>query len=318
MWLAIPRLAYNTATIRETSMTEPLVVSQSEITTWQRCKRKWNLEYYRKLHKIDDPPVGNLALGTRVHAALAAYYGEGKDLLVVHKELCEADVPLIAGTPFEAEFYADAELGAIMLEGYLDWITETGEDASFTVIGTEKKVEIPLLDGAVTFKGTLDLRLQHINGSRLFMDHKTTDSISRGKAMLEMNQQALSYGVIERTLLDPGEWSSGAIWNFLRKVKRTKAAKPPFYERAVINMNDDQLRAHWTHLHANILDIMAARRRLDSGSDWHAVCPPTPTSDCVWQCSFASICVMADDGSAFEGALAASFESHDPYLRYQS
>ena len=54
------------------------LISNSEIQTYKDCKRKWWLTYHRGLVE-PTPRVGPLAIGTRIHLALAAYYDPNSD-----------------------------------------------------------------------------------------------------------------------------------------------------------------------------------------------------------------------------------------------
>lgn len=106
----------------------PMRVSNSEIQTFQDCRRKWYLGYYRKLKKRDMRYTGPLALGSRVHLALEEYYNdlaekneESPGLLGHWSKLVAADRQIIEEQWRDTtDFDNEAELGRIMLEGYMD------------------------------------------------------------------------------------------------------------------------------------------------------------------------------------------------------
>src|SRR5690554_1638669 len=52
--------------------------TNSELTTFMRCRREWYLGYYRKLSPKTFNPAGPLATGSRVHEALEAIYTPGQ------------------------------------------------------------------------------------------------------------------------------------------------------------------------------------------------------------------------------------------------
>jgi hypothetical protein len=114
-----------------------------------------------------------------------------------------------------------------------------------------------------------------------------------------------------------GETVSGAIYNMLRKVKRTASAKPPFYMRETLHHNETELRSYWKRLYGVLSNMVSARRELDKpGSDHHIIVYPTPTPTCAWDCEFRAACPLFDDGSHVEGLLESAYRVHNPYERY--
>ena len=107
-------------------------VSNSEIQTFKRCKRKWWLAYYRRLRPIAEKNSGALRLGTNVHAALEAYYSlEPNDpIQVIHNVYAEERrLAIESGDELSlTQINKDADLALAMIEGYLQWVEETGID----------------------------------------------------------------------------------------------------------------------------------------------------------------------------------------------
>jgi len=61
-------------TIQPSAPAAPVLkIANSELQTFKRCKRKWWLSYYRRLH-LRREGVGALSIGNMVHAPLEAYY----------------------------------------------------------------------------------------------------------------------------------------------------------------------------------------------------------------------------------------------------
>lgn len=110
--------------------------------------------------------------------------------------------------------------------------------------------------------------------------------------------------------------SAGALYNMLRRVKRTAAANPPFYDRVEVRHNMLELTNYLRHLVTTTSEILRARAALDDDADHHDVVPPNPTKNCSWDCDFQPICVMFDDGSRVEDAVAALYRTVDPHERY--
>lgn len=300
----------------------PYKVSNSEIQTFKDCKRKWWLAYYRRLKPQASKFTGPLALGSRIHEALDVYYSTGTPLLVAHADLLKEDRMKAfeeGMDPFELD--SEAELGRIMLEGYLDWIEEEGIDVELDMISTEEIISMPMLDGSVELQGKLDMRVRRkSDGVRMFRDFKTVGgSFAEYASTAQMNEQILTYMLLEAAQNKPGdERSEGGIFTLLKKVKRTANAKPPFYYQFEVNHNIFTLRSFWQRIHGTLYDLMGLKKALDEGVSPLQVAYPTPSRDCKWKCQFYSICPMFDDGSAVEQAIENQFVVSDPYDYYKS
>jgi hypothetical protein len=265
--------------------------------------------------------TGPLALGSRIHEALDQYYALGTPLLKAHSDLVKDDRALM-----DADFRdttgldTEAELGRIMLEGYLQWIAEEGIDSELEIVSTEEKISVPLFNGDVELQGKLDMRVRRkIDGVRMFRDFKTVGgSLSDFANLAPMNEQVLTYMLLESQKEDETSRSEGGIFTMLKKVKRTASAKPPFYDQIEVRHNIFTLRSFWNRIHGVIMDLMRVRKALDDGESHSLVAYPTPTRDCKWKCQFFTICTMFDDGSSAEQALSEMFEESDPYAYYES
>lgn len=299
-------------------------ISNSEIQTFKDCRRKWWLTYYRGLHKIKKEMVGPLPLGSRIHNALEAFYKNGKDPVEVYSVLLEIDEEIFENSgdagddEKKKKFYSEAELGRIMLEGYSEWLDETGADSDIEVVDVEKKISSLILDGRVELQGKIDMKvLDRSNDARYMLDHKSAASFETYYQTAHMSEQLRLYSMLEK-MQDPDgpDNVEGGIYNLLKKVKRTAKAKPPFYDRLTVRFNDTDLRNFWTRVNGVIRDMVAVRDALDAGADPTYVAYPSPSNDCTWKCPFFQVCPMFDDGSYAEGWLDAFTEKHDPYERY--
>jgi len=300
-------------------MIEPLRISNSEIQTYKDCKRKWWLSYYRRLQPKSKQMTGALALGSRIHEALDMYYSKEIPLLEAHAQLIRQDhATLELENRDTYDLDSEAELGRIMLEGYLQWVEENGIDAELEMISTEEVISMPLLDGKVELQGKIDMRVRRKgDGVRMFRDFKTVGgSFTDFTSMAHMNEQILTYMMLETAQNKEGERSEGGIFTMLKKVKRSANARPPFYEQMEVRHNVFALRSFWQRIHGTLADMLNSREMLDKGSDHRFVVYPRPSRDCKWKCQFFSICPMFDDGSAAEAAIEDAFESADPYAYY--
>jgi hypothetical protein len=302
------------------SLDQEYRVSNSEITTFRRCRRKWWISYILHLAPQASPVVGPLALGSRVHKALELYYKGRMGLLEAHQGLIEQTRFELLMEGFDtADLDAEAELGRIMLEGYLEWVATQGLDDGLRVIGTEEILRYPMLGGAVTLIGKLDLRILRLSDNlRLALDFKTAKSFNAFNDVGHMLPQLKTY-----QLLDKLNWPDsaaqrieGGVYRLIKKVKRTARAAPPFYQDVTIRHNIYTLRAFWHQLQGVLMDMHTARTALLRGGDSMVHAYPNQTNDCRWQCQFFSICPMFDDGSNVESAITDNYTELDPYTYY--
>jgi hypothetical protein len=302
-------------------LTGPLRISNSELQTFKDCRRKWWLSYYRRLQPRMESKTGALALGSRIHQALDDYYSKNIPLIEAHAALVEKDKLILANSFRDtSDLDSEAELGRIMLEGYLDWVEDQGIDAELEMISTEEIIEMPLFDNKVILQGKIDMRVRRkADGVRMFRDFKTVGgSFTDFASMAHMNEQILTYMMLETAQNKEGERSEGGIFTMLKKVKRTANAKPPFYEQMEVRHNIFTLRAFWQRVHGTISDLLNVRKALDEGVTHQLVAYPRPSRDCKWKCQFFAICPLIDDGSAAEQAISESYASADPYGYYNN
>jgi hypothetical protein len=300
---------------------EIVIISNSELQVFKDCRRKWWLQYYRRLQPKSKDMTGALALGSRIHAALDDHYANGVPLLEAHAKLVETDRQLLlADFRDTQDLDSEAELGRIMLEGYEQWVEENGIDAELEMISTEEKITAPLFNGEVELQGKLDMRVRRKgDGARMFRDFKTVGgSLSDFANLAPMNEQILTYMLLESTKVDEKERSDGGLFTMLKKVKRTATARPPFYDQIEVRHNIFTLRSFWDRIHGTIADLMRVRTALDSGEKHQYVAYPKPSRDCKWKCQFFTICTLLDDGSAAEQAISEMYEVADPYAYYET
>lgn len=297
-------------------MSSVIPISNSELKQFKTCRRQWWLSYYRELSPKTKRLDGPLVLGTRIHDALEIYYLDGTDPVKTY--IAKLDSEVSGLTEEEAEpVLKEGELGRIMLEGYVEWLADTGADSGLDIIAPEKILAAPLLDGAVELRGKIDMVVRRkADGALLNVDHKSALNMTDHTRTAHMDEQLLTYAVLERLTAAPEDVAGGGMFNILRKVKRTKTSTPPFYLRHEVHFNPTMLKSFWIRLHGMINDILSVRKRLDAGEDHRQVVYPSPTKDCTWRCQFFAVCPMFDDGSDAEGYLASHYEKTDPYERY--
>lgn len=294
-------------------------VSNSELTCFRDCRRKWFLEYY-KCYQSAEKRTGALALGTNIHAALATYYSpngnKGLALGVLNTIYEEAREN--CGEFELTEIEKDAKLTRIMVEGYFEWLEETGADANLQIIEPEAEIsyETKVEEVPVIIRGKRDvIAVNTDTGINTLIDHKTCQSFN--DPALDLNEQSRMYLLLQR--LNGSTVVQNCIWNLLRKVQRTARAEPPFYKREEIYVSEDELRRFYVRIHGIIRDIIHVRRRLDSGESHYSVCYPRPSRDCSWKCSFRLVCPLLDsEGEKAEEFLLNQYSIGDPYARYET
>lgn len=312
-------------------------MTNSELDDWRRCKRKHWLKYVLRLIPNREGLNENRTIGNLVHAGLADWYASGGDA-----DPAQAVEYLTAALREEYADDASAqkaidkafEFATIILSGYFEWLREEGEDQGLKILAAETevwaKMDIPAVEEEVYLLGKFDLRvLREEDGARLFMDHKTVDNFSNITKTARIDTQFLHYELIERLCslglgnLDPsqiGERTDGGVYNMLRRVKRTKSATPPFYQRHTERHNDSVLRNYYRRIYAEIESILATRRFLLAAEQWEAhfvYAPPTPSRECAWDCEYFALCGMLDDDhDDHELMIEMAYHTGNPLARY--
>lgn len=262
---------------------EPLIVRPSELKLFRRCRRQWEIKYVHGIgNEQHEEGVANV--GTLVHKSLECYYKTG-----------------FAGGVGEGP---DAELAGIMVDGYLEWLDETGADDGLRVEAVEWELEVPwptkIQGRDVVIQGHIDLLATDLYGVRKLIDHKTVQSLEQYASLLAVDSQLLTYALMLKL---SGTEIGGALHNALRRVKRTSTAKPPFYQRNEVTYGLPQLRSHYAQVEAQISDMIRVRDEVEHAN--RASAYPSPSRDCTWDCPYMQICPSFDDGSNISGILEA-------------
>lgn len=317
---------------------KPIPISNSEIQLFKSCRRSWYLTYYLGLRKKARSILGPLPLGTRVHAALEAYHRDSVDPVEAYIDLFEADKNIFySNAPSELafaravdsessdedllsdrekKFLSEGELGRIMIEGYLDWLQESGVASEYEIIDVENANRYLMMDGRVELIGKMDIRLKSKNENATYIgDVKTAAQFTEYDNIASMSEQLMLYTILER-LCEPDRPVEGGVYLVLKKVKRTGTAKPPFYKKYTIRFNEATLNSFWIRMYGQLTSMLEVRDALDAGADHRRVAYPTVTRDCVWKCPFYAACSMFDDGSSIDLWLHEFTEQGDPYERY--
>jgi hypothetical protein len=317
-------------------------VSNSELQTWKRCRRKWWLAWYRRLALRTETFVGVRAVGDRVHRALERWYvPEGRprvdprdalERVIVDDwtrvvELAHergVDDERLAG--LAKEFAASTNLERAMVEGYVQWLDETGADAELRVLSSETPLAASVGDvdvrgetHPVTLIGKLDVRVKRVTDDvNLFIDHKTVGDLRTPAVTLPQNEQMLHYMLLEWLQSDDAEARcDGALYNMLKRSQRTSRATPPFYDRVEVRHNPYELASYRRRLLGTSRDVLNTIDALERGVEPLEVVYPSPRGECRWDCDFFAVCNLLDDGSAgAQDMIDVLYHEVDPRDRY--
>lgn len=295
--------------------------TNSEMSTYKDCKRKWYLGNYRKLSKRSHWLSPPLSVGTLVHEAVRVFYRNNGDTELALKWLDrqkqkEVDLALVAD---KKQVHENHELARTVFEGYAWWLENTGADHRLTIEAVEKAFDVAGPVDGTRLLGKIDmLARDNVTDEVVLLDHKTLDAFARTVQTLNLNEQGPFYALI-RSIAEPeAKPVTKIIWNMMRKVKRGPKSKPPYYARKEIYITKPMLSRLWDQIYGQIRDIHETEARLDAGEDHNIVAYPHPTQDCHWKCPFFGVCgLMNDPSSHFEDILDNAFEITDPLQRYQ-
>lgn len=293
-------------------------IRQSEFTAAQRCPRKHHLQYTRGLTPLTDPGFrrqpasGQRDAGSAAHAglevihkggsldealtAVTAYVDEVRSIRLVGDlpELSKADDP---------EWWAVDRLARTMVEGYVEWLAETGFDAGFETLAVEWEwdQEIPGTGGLRAY-GKVDLvGFDHVRQGVVVDDNKSVTSFSQTPMPVDFQLRTYAWAWWMAT----GDAPVRAGHRMLRRVLRTAKSKPPYFMYAPIHLDEQILVKHGQVLAVRALDIQT--KRLYGGNIEHPALYPVPTKDCSWDCDFTSVCPMVDEGDDWEDLLDRHF-----------
>jgi RecB family exonuclease len=293
-----------------------LKVSPSEISKFRRCRRSWALTYHYRwgVDPQRAPAVSAAQLGTRIHAALEAYYGYGIDpvsaLVVIydHERAKRPDA--------EGDLTGEQAWAMTMVSGYLEWAAESGVDEEYDVVAVERAVEVPILltNGEMAIvSGKLDQIVRRkMDGALCIRDWKTVGSLHKAD-LLVLDEQMRIYSAL-LTRASDGMRVDGALFAMLLRSKRTSRAKPPFYEQVHIGYNGRDHESTMRRVQGVLDDMDRVIRQLRETGDHHVAAYPNPMTDrCNWDCSFTHVCSLFDDGSRAWDAMRGNYVQLDPY-----
>lgn len=300
-------------------------ISNSEIATFKDCRRRWFLHYYLGYQGDEASVTSTSKLGTRVHTSLQGYYGHAMDPMTVIRAVYNREAALHPSAA--ADLTKEFEMAVSILEGYAEWLDETGADRGLVPVAAEMAVHYPvgMMHGWwVYLRSHLDVVMfNQLTGYYQFMDHKTVTSFDSAN-LLMINEQMKFYVMMQHLLSKSfGTRVDGGIFNMLKRSKRTAKASPPFYKREPVTYSDQDVISMWRRTMFTIGEILKVRNALNQMASTgemeelqQSMLAPRPAPECSWKCPFLVQCPLMDDGSRWQEAVKGRYTQGDPYAYY--
>ena len=299
-------------------MTDPVVITHSDIASYLRCRRAWAWGFVQD-EKKPERPVGAAALGTRVHSGLEAYYKSGDDPVEEHDRLAKAAITYLETTDAPGweidQLYTEMIIGRNCIISHQDWLAASGADAEFEVVDVEQKLEAPILGGRVILRGRVDIRFRSMNDNMIYTnDWKTSSAQGSVREGFERSYQSPIY--IALTALQPdAEPVGGAYYTVIRKTKNLARATRPLVERFRVPATRRTAEAKMKQIEAICEDMLVTAARVEAGD--LACAYPSPMDSCRW-CSYKQPCELMDESpEAANAHIASVFQQGGKHERYE-
>jgi hypothetical protein len=278
-----------------------LWLTNSQIETYQRCRRQHWWEYVHRLVPNELPnPLKASELGTRVHKFCERYYSGEKSSDLI--EELQSSIDAIANVTPDSDAHKAAIIVLSVFEGYIDWLADTGADQGIGVIAAESvhtrtMPEFP----DVIFAGTIDLETEES-----IVDLKTCKVPFNTKIKtLRRSRQLVGYA----WLLEPKRYVNQMKFRIMKQSTRSERTEGPYYTEETLPITRARLRNHEVHLRELVPQIQEQYTRTTLPA-------PTPAEHCSWICPFYLVCDAADQGEDYEQLIKDDFHQGDPDERY--
>lgn len=276
-------------------MTEPTVVSYSELDTYRQCPLKHHWAYKERWRRPVDPG-GALAKGTLWHQVLETHYlalQQGADNPEVWK--------IIQPYLYDEQSGHQSEVQALVEWMYEGYVENYVEDPFWEILGVEHPFQIPLLDpdgneSPYQLKGKIDLVVRNIpNDTYWVVDHKSGANLP-DQMDLEIDDQ---FGLYVWAMGQTGEWPiTGAIHNAAR-TKMNLADQPGYTGKSTRQTMDQRFRRTYLtrsepELKSIALDAWAVAENA-YGVERPLYSAPDPRQ-CGWKCDFKEVHLLSRKG----------------------
>lgn len=251
-------------------MFKPLIVSNSDRTTFKNCRRKWNWNSPNRQNLRPKSKQRPLWLGSLVHECLEDFY------LGKSENTYKAFIKAFKTIDFvdREEYAPEIELAAIMLEHY-SLLYPNLADEPFEVIAIEIPFQIPLPGGGI-LAGTIDGVIRWKSTGKIWILEHKTFSMHKDIALHDIDDQTSMYPAALNTMIaqglvpgvDKSEFCQNVLYNGLWKkvptefklLKSGAASKtlpmttPQWAERSMkmLGKNTDRMVDKFSSLEHNI------------------------------------------------------------------
>lgn len=266
------------------------IYRQSDMSTYIHCRRRAEWETYRRLEidwgdNVRDAKTKDT--GSLVHAAIQAY-GQlrpwQEEIVAKAKLWSGLDDPT---TDKEHGWKAAIEYAIRMVEGWFEWLEDEGVMQGKEVVEQEERfiVTVGEFHGdlvKVTFKPDMLLRM-YPTGTLNLNDVKTVDDLV---SVMDYNVQLMRYAVLYR--LHTGERIERLSTFQLKRSKRTKAAKPPFYRYAEHFISEEEYDQAYDEMMQTLAEMVEHEQAVERGEKHLSL--QNRSTLCGWMCGVSDLC----------------------------
>lgn len=277
----------------------PPRVSYTQISTYNRCRFRFFLQYIMKLHTV--APAKGLVRGAVLHEAYDAYLFNNNSETAAYATM-DAKIQEYLDKGASQELMEKIrDESTIVLKSYLPYAQEHDTFKIFIPFEDQKQCET---SGTVTLKvadgSTVDLFFKIdaliVKDQGLFMlENKFRSRLDASG--LEHDLQTIMYNAAWN-VLHPESRVTATLYNIVGAKPRAKDKK--IVERSYMYHGDEELNRALSNVSSVVLDM----RRSASASP--AVWPMNPTKDCAWDCMFVNMCLSVRVGNSLKGAVESS------------
>lgn len=288
---------------------------QSEITTWQECRRKHHFAYTIGASPIGEgliqPAKSGRDAGTLAHRGVEVI-NKGGSLPEAHTAITDKvdelravrnPDPLLPLTKEDDKAWWEVDrLAKAMVSNYVEWMSQ-GNEIGVRVVEAEHAWEVEVPDTIFTVYGTTDAIVfdQMVDGI-IVRDYKSVTTFAQTPEQVDFQLRTYAWAYWQETGVVPKR----AEHLMMKRVLGTGNAKAPFFERYPIPIDEDILRRHGDQLEYRVTEMGKTLRAAGGDPEFPGLFP-NPTRDCSWKCQYREVCPMVDDGSDYESMIEFNF-----------
>lgn len=280
--------------------TEARLISNSEITTWLTCRRRYYYEYVLNIEpKVFSEPINQ---GILIHAILEEYYAA--KALGLPEEDCRhnADEPISVALD-----RGDLDIAVLLktrslMERYFNYYEE--EDKQYEIYAVESKLS-KQLDPKFNMVGTVDLIWRDINTDTYYVvDHKSSYNFWTDD-QASISGQMPKYVILGKEL---GINVTTAMVNQIRTREMKSTNGKDYFKRAYVKPNDHRLR-DVEQQHRNASKEIIAFREGEDGSE------PVPIYNKFYcsNCPYLDLCQATADGTDLTYIVKHNYKTRQGY-----